>query len=89
MVDIYGTGSFSYSTGDKVTVGIDQYKSSTGLNVTGDALLEIYGDNSKDFLLIKSGSVKAASINSQGLLLLGGFTNNEAPSVEEGGLYYN
>ena len=89
LIDIYGTGSFSYSTGDKVSIGADQYRSSTGLVPTGNALLEIFGDDSKDFLLIKSGSVKAASINSQGLLLLGGFTNNNTPDVEEGGLYYN
>ena len=44
-------------------------------------------DDTQDILLIKHGSFRAATLNKDGVLLLGGFT--EAPDVEEGGFYYN
>ena len=53
-----------------------------------NALLEIFQtDRTQDILLIKSGSFRAATLNKDGALLLGGFA--EAPNVEEGGFYYN
>ena len=53
------------------------------------ALLEISGSNNRDFLIIRSGSLKGMTINSEGVLVLGGFTNSNVPSASEGGIYYN
>ena len=41
----------------------------------------------KDFFLIKSGSFNALNVNQNGVLNLGGFSDE--PSVVEGGFYYN
>ena len=53
------------------------------------ALLEISGSNNRDFMIIRSGSLKGMTINSQGVLILGGFTNSNIPSASDGGIYYN
>ena len=53
------------------------------------ALLEISGSNNRDFLIIRSGSLKGITINSEGVLVLGGFTNSNVPSASDGGIYYN
>ena len=53
------------------------------------ALLEISGSNNRDFLIIRSGSLKGMTINSEGVLVLGGFTNSNIPSASDGGIYYN
>ena len=45
--------------------------------------------NNRDFLIIRSGSLKGMTINSEGVLVLGGFTNSNVPSASEGGIYYN
>ena len=53
------------------------------------ALLEISGSNNRDFLIIRSGSLQGMTINSAGILVLGGFTNSNIPSASDGGIYYN
>ena len=53
------------------------------------ALLEISGSNNRDFMIIRSGSLKGMTINTQGVLVLGGFTNSNIPSASDGGIYYN
>ena len=53
------------------------------------ALLEISGSADRDYLIIRSGSLQGMTINSQGVLVLGGFTNSNIPSASDGGIYYN
>ena len=53
------------------------------------ALLEISGSNNRDFLIIRSGSLKGMTINSEGVLVIGTFTNSNVPTAVSGGLYYN
>ena len=53
------------------------------------ALLEISGSANRDYLIIRSGSLKGMTINSQGVLVLGGFTDSNIPSASDGGIYYN
>jgi hypothetical protein len=53
------------------------------------ALLEISGSANRDYLIIRSGSLQGMTINSEGVLVLGGFTNSNIPSASDGGIYYN
>ena len=86
--------SASTSVSDLFRIGNNYiYASSSGQIGIGTsnptALLEISGSNNRDFLIIRSGSLKGMTINSQGVLVLGGFTNSNVPSASEGGIYYN
>ena len=83
-----GAGSDIFKIGNNYI-----YASSSGQIGIGTAnptaLLEISGSNNRDFLIIRSGSLKGMTINSQGVLILGGFTNSNIPSASDGGIYYN
>ena len=83
-----GAGSDIFKIGNNYI-----YASSSGQIGIGTsnptALLEISGSNNRDFLIIRSGSLKGMTINSQGVLVLGGFTNSNVPSASDGGIYYN
>ena len=69
------------------------YASSSGQIGIGTAnptaLLEISGSANRDYLIIRSGSLKGMTINSEGVLILGTFTDSNAPTAHSGGLYYN
>ncbi len=80
--DLTGTGNFLIQgTGSlgSVNVGGDTYNSYFSITPTGTIM--------KDFFLIKSGSFNALNVNQNGVLNLGGFSDE--PSVVEGGFYYN
>ena len=83
-----GAGSDIFKIGNNYI-----YASSSGQVGIGTsnptALLEISGSNNRDFMIIRSGSLKGMTINSQGVLVLGGFTNSNIPSASDGGIYYN
>tara|TARA_Y100000034_G_scaffold69884_1_gene84342 strand:- start:102 stop:524 length:423 start_codon:yes stop_codon:yes gene_type:complete len=83
-----GAGSDLFKIGNNYI-----YASSSGQIGVGTsnptALLEISGSNNRDFLIIRSGSLKGMTINSEGVLVLGGFTNSNIPSASDGGIYYN
>ena len=86
--------SASTSISDLFRIGNNYiYASSSGQIGIGTsnptALLEISGSANRDFLIIRSGSLKGMTINSQGVLVLGGFTNSNIPSASDGGIYYN
>ena len=92
------TGSlFTSTTGagsDLFRIGNNYiYASSSGQIGIGTAnptaLLEISGSANRDYLIIRSGSLKGMTINSEGVLVLGGFTNSNIPSASDGGIYYN
>ena len=92
------TGSLFASASSTVTdlfrIGNNYiYASSSGQIGIGTsnptALLEISGSANRDYLIIRSGSLKGMTINSQGVLVLGGFTNSNVPSASDGGIYYN
>ena len=92
------TGSLFASASDTVSdifnIGKNYlYASSSGQIGIGTsnptALLEISGSANRDYLIIRSGSLKGMTINSQGVLVLGGFTNSNIPSASDGGIYYN
>ena len=92
------TGSLFASASDTVSdifnIGKNYlYASSSGQIGIGTsnptALLEISGSNNRDFMIIRSGSLQGMTINSQGILVLGGFTNSNIPSASDGGIYYN
>ena len=83
-----GAGSDIFKIGNNYI-----YASSSGQIGIGTsnptALLEISGSANRDFLIIRSGSLKGMTINSEGVLVLGGFTNSNVPSASDGGIYYN
>ena len=83
-----GAGSDIFKIGNNYI-----YASSSGQIGIGTAnptaLLEISGSSNRDFLIIRSGSLKGMTINSEGVLVLGGFTNSNVPSASDGGIYYN
>ena len=86
--------SASATVSDIFKIGTNYlYASSSGQIGIGTsnptALLEISGSNTRDFLIIRSGSLKGMTINSQGVLVLGGFTDSNIPSASDGGIYYN
>tara|TARA_Y100000034_G_C6752711_1_gene334755 strand:+ start:397 stop:819 length:423 start_codon:yes stop_codon:yes gene_type:complete len=92
------TGSLFASSSDAVSdlfkIGKNYlYASSSGQIGIGTtsttALLEISGSNDRDFLIIRSGSLKGLTINSEGVLVVGTFTNSNVPTAVSGGLYYN
>ena len=83
-----GAGSDIFKIGNNYI-----YASSSGQIGIGTAnptaLLETSGSSNRDFLIIRSGSLKGMTINSEGVLVLGGFTNSNVPSASDGGIYYN
>ena len=83
-----GAGSDIFKIGNNYI-----YASSSGQIGIGTAnptaLLEISGSANRDYLIIRSGSLKGMTINSEGVLVLGGFTNSNIPSASDGGIYYN
>ena len=83
-----GAGSDIFKIGNNYI-----YASSSGQIGIGTsnptALLEISGSANRDFMIIRSGSLKGMTINSEGVLVLGGFTNSNVPSASDGGIYYN
>ena len=86
--------SASTSISDLFRIGNNYiYASSSGQIGIGTsnptALLEISGSANRDFLIIRSGSLKGMTINTEGVLVLGGFTNSNVPSASDGGIYYN
>ena len=90
------TGSMFASSSDSISdifrIGKNYlYASSSGQIGIGTtnptALLEISGSSNRDFLIIRSGSIKGMPINSEGVLILGTFA--AAPTAVSGGLYYN
>ena len=90
------TGSLVISSSASVTdlfkIGNNyMYASSSGQIGIGTlsplAHLEISGSATRDYLIIRSGSIQAAVINSQGVLALGAFAT--APTAVSGGFYYN
>ena len=86
--------SESATVSDIFKIGINYLNASSsgqiGIGTTNPtALLEISGSNNRDFLIIRSGSLQGMTINSAGILVLGGFTNSNIPSASDGGIYYN
>jgi len=83
-----GAGSDLFKIGNNYI-----YASSSGQVGIGTenptALLEISGSANRDYLIIRSGSLQGMTINSEGVLVLGGFTNSNIPSASDGGIYYN
>jgi hypothetical protein len=86
--------SSSTSVSDLFKIGNNYiYASSSGQIGIGTenptALLEISGSANRDYLIIRSGSLKGMTINSEGVLILGTFTDANTPTAHSGGLYYN
>ena len=83
-----GAGSDIFKIGNNYI-----YASSSGQIGIGTsnptALLEISGSANRDYLIIRSGSLKGMTINSQGVLVLGAFSGSNIPTAVSGGLYYN
>ena len=53
------------------------------------ALLEISGSGDKDFLIVQSGTLQAAAINSRGVVVLGSYGAGKTPPAVAGGLFFS